>query len=63
MSRQELNTAVLDGVDPERRAFVERAVLDMSFADPEVASFDFDSLAIDSASALTPNAVPGTPNR
>jgi hypothetical protein len=62
MSHDELAREVLDGLEDERRPFVERAVSDMSFAVPVVASFDMDDLTMDSAAALTPNAVHGAPD-
>ena len=56
MSEQELERQVLTKVPNERRSFVKRAVLESAFAEPIVASFEMDSLRMDSAAALTPNA-------
>jgi hypothetical protein len=56
MSEQELESQILAELPDERRPFVKRAVLDSAFAEPIVASFDMDSLRMDSAAALTPNA-------
>jgi hypothetical protein len=56
MSEQELERQILSQLPDERRAFVKSAVLDSPFAPPLVASFALDSLRMDSASALTPNA-------
>jgi hypothetical protein len=62
MSPEQLTREVLDHVDGDRRPFVERAVLDRSFAVPVVASFDLDSLTMGSAAALTPNGTAELPN-
>jgi hypothetical protein len=56
MSEQELEREILSQLPDERRTFVRSAVLDSAFTPPVVASFALDSLRMDSASALTPNA-------
>ncbi len=55
MPEEQLDREVLERVAVDRRSFVKRVVLGTGFAVPIIASFNMDSLFMDSASAGRPN--------